>query len=184
MGCLSVQGVLPIAAPKGWALVQWCRGSAEDAEAGRCTLHATQSAVVPSRKRSSMLACQVHACRASVDILKSGGYKISALEIERRLLEHPEVAELTVLGVDDVEFGQRIAAVVVSHAWEDDAGALREQQQQQQQQLTGSGAQGGARQLLQLTAPLSPAGWAGAFEVQEELREPDGWPGAAALVSE
>ena len=38
-----------------------CRG----AEADRCTLHATQSAVVPSRKRSSMLACQAHACRAS-----------------------------------------------------------------------------------------------------------------------
>lgn len=29
--------------------------------------------------------------RSSVDIIKSGGYKISALEVERHLLAHPDV---------------------------------------------------------------------------------------------
>ena len=36
--------------------------------------------------------------------------------------------------------------------------------------------------ILRLAAPLSPRGWAHAFEAQEELRLPDGWPGAAALT--
>ncbi|KAK5302838.1 hypothetical protein LTR99_005795 [Exophiala xenobiotica] len=51
--------------------------------------------------------------RKSVDILKSGGYKISALDVERQILEHPIIAEAIVVGVDDDEFGQRIAAAVV-----------------------------------------------------------------------
>ena len=37
--------------------------------------------------------------RTSIDIIKSGGYKLSALEIEAVLLEHPAVAEVAVLGV-------------------------------------------------------------------------------------
>ncbi|KEF54498.1 uncharacterized protein A1O9_09665 [Exophiala aquamarina CBS 119918] len=52
--------------------------------------------------------------RKSVDtVLKSGGYKISALDVERQILEHPIIAEAIVVGVDDNEFGQRIAAAVV-----------------------------------------------------------------------
>eukprot|EP00730_Choanoeca_flexa_P014772 TRINITY_DN6579_c0_g2_i1.p1 TRINITY_DN6579_c0_g2~~TRINITY_DN6579_c0_g2_i1.p1 ORF type:complete len:131 (-),score=23.53 TRINITY_DN6579_c0_g2_i1:103-495(-) len=51
--------------------------------------------------------------RASADIIKSGGYKLSALEIERYILEHPNVGEVAVVGVDDDEWGQRVAAVVV-----------------------------------------------------------------------
>ncbi|PIB02215.1 Malonate--CoA ligase [Cercospora beticola] len=51
--------------------------------------------------------------RASVDIIKSGGYKISALDIERELLALPYVAEAMVVGVDDQEFGQRVAAAIV-----------------------------------------------------------------------
>ncbi|ETN39265.1 uncharacterized protein HMPREF1541_05488 [Cyphellophora europaea CBS 101466] len=50
--------------------------------------------------------------RASVDIIKSGGYKISALDIERELLSLPYIAEAMVVGVPDDEFGQRVAAVV------------------------------------------------------------------------
>jgi malonyl-CoA/methylmalonyl-CoA synthetase len=50
--------------------------------------------------------------RASVDIIKSGGYKISALDIERELLSLPYVGEAMVVGVPDDEFGQRVAAVV------------------------------------------------------------------------
>lgn len=51
--------------------------------------------------------------RASADIIKSGGYKLSALEIERYVLEHPNVAEVAIVGVEDEEWGQRVAAVVL-----------------------------------------------------------------------
>jgi malonyl-CoA/methylmalonyl-CoA synthetase len=51
--------------------------------------------------------------RASVDIIKSGGYKISALDIEREILGLPYVAEVMVVGVPDEEFGERVGAVVV-----------------------------------------------------------------------
>ncbi|KIW88429.1 uncharacterized protein Z519_10998 [Cladophialophora bantiana CBS 173.52] len=50
--------------------------------------------------------------RASVDIIKSGGYKISAIDVERACLKLPYVSEVAVLGVEDEEFGQRVAAVV------------------------------------------------------------------------
>eukprot|EP00514_Thraustochytrium_sp_LLF1b_P009316 CAMPEP_0184548394 /NCGR_PEP_ID=MMETSP0199_2-20130426/6178_1 /TAXON_ID=1112570 /ORGANISM="Thraustochytrium sp., Strain LLF1b" /LENGTH=528 /DNA_ID=CAMNT_0026943005 /DNA_START=10 /DNA_END=1593 /DNA_ORIENTATION=+ len=51
--------------------------------------------------------------RASADIIKSAGYKISGLEIERVLLEHPGLAEIAVLGVPNEEYGEIVAAVVV-----------------------------------------------------------------------
>jgi malonyl-CoA/methylmalonyl-CoA synthetase len=51
--------------------------------------------------------------RTSIDILKSGGHKISALEIEEVLLEHPAIAECAVVGVPDKEWGQRVGAAVV-----------------------------------------------------------------------
>jgi malonyl-CoA/methylmalonyl-CoA synthetase len=54
--------------------------------------------------------------RSSVDILKSGGEKISALEIEDVLLRHDAVGEAAVVGVDDEEWGQRVIAVVVATA--------------------------------------------------------------------
>ena len=50
--------------------------------------------------------------RRSVDIIKSGGYKISALEIEEVLRTHPAITECAVVGVDDVEWGERICAAV------------------------------------------------------------------------
>eukprot|EP01132_Coremiostelium_polycephalum_P005571 gene5571-6937_t len=51
--------------------------------------------------------------RSSVDIIKSGGYKISALEIERELLEHPSIDECAVLGIPNEEYGQIIGAILV-----------------------------------------------------------------------
>ena len=51
--------------------------------------------------------------RASIDIIKSGGYKISALDIEREILGLEYVSEVMVVGVEDEEFGQRVAAAVV-----------------------------------------------------------------------
>ncbi|KAK3071403.1 hypothetical protein LTR53_008680 [Teratosphaeriaceae sp. CCFEE 6253] len=50
--------------------------------------------------------------RASVDIIKTGGYKISALDIEREILSLPYVAEVMVVGIPDEEFGERVASVV------------------------------------------------------------------------
>jgi malonyl-CoA/methylmalonyl-CoA synthetase len=52
--------------------------------------------------------------RTSVDILKSGGYKLSALEIEEALREHEAVAEVAVVGVPDPLWGDRVVACVVA----------------------------------------------------------------------
>jgi malonyl-CoA/methylmalonyl-CoA synthetase len=54
--------------------------------------------------------------RTCVDILKSGGHKISALEIEETLRAHPAIAECAVVGVPDHEWGERVAAAVVLNA--------------------------------------------------------------------
>jgi malonyl-CoA/methylmalonyl-CoA synthetase len=51
--------------------------------------------------------------RTSVDILKSGGYKLSALEIEEVLREHAAVAEVAVVGLPDEAWGERVVACVV-----------------------------------------------------------------------
>ena len=51
--------------------------------------------------------------RKSVDIIKSGGFKISAREIEEVLLHHPAVAEAAVVGLPDPTWGERIEAAVV-----------------------------------------------------------------------
>lgn len=51
--------------------------------------------------------------RISVDIIKTGGYKVSALEIESLLLTHPEIQECAVVGVDDPEWGERVCVAVV-----------------------------------------------------------------------
>ena len=51
--------------------------------------------------------------RTNIDILKTGGHKVSALEIEEALREHPAVAECAVVGVPDLKWGERVAAAVV-----------------------------------------------------------------------
>jgi fatty acid CoA ligase FadD36 len=51
--------------------------------------------------------------RASIDIIKSGGYKVGAGEVETALLSHPSVAEVAVVGVADTDLGERIVAFVV-----------------------------------------------------------------------
>ena len=62
--------------------------------------------------RSSAGAYFIHG-RASVDIIKSVGYKISALDVEREILAHvPGVRECAVVGLEDKEWGQRVAAIV------------------------------------------------------------------------
>ena len=51
--------------------------------------------------------------RDDVDIIKVGGYKVSALEIENVLREHPSVQEVAVVGFDDKKWGQLVGAAVV-----------------------------------------------------------------------
>ncbi|WP_409183990.1 acyl-CoA synthetase [Amycolatopsis sp. VS8301801F10] len=51
--------------------------------------------------------------RESVDLIKSGGYRIGAGEVEHALLAHPGVREAAVVGVPDDDLGQRIVAYVV-----------------------------------------------------------------------
>jgi acyl-CoA synthetase (AMP-forming)/AMP-acid ligase II len=46
-------------------------------------------------------------------VIKSGGYKISALDIEREILALDYISEVSVMGIADEDFGQRVAAVVV-----------------------------------------------------------------------
>lgn len=51
--------------------------------------------------------------RMSMDIIKSGGYKISALEIEEVLRTHPSVDDCAVIGMPDEEWGELIVAALV-----------------------------------------------------------------------
>lgn len=51
--------------------------------------------------------------RESVDIIKSGGYKISALEIEEVLRRHPLVEQCAVVGIADPRWGERVGAALV-----------------------------------------------------------------------
>ena len=54
--------------------------------------------------------------RSSVDILKTGGYKISALEIEAALREHPAIEDCAVVGLSDPQWGQVVACAAVAAA--------------------------------------------------------------------
>ncbi|MGB3146071.1 MAG: acyl-CoA synthetase [Maribacter sp.] len=51
--------------------------------------------------------------RNSVDIIKSGGYKISALEIEEVIRTHPNIADCGVVGIPDLEWGEIIGASII-----------------------------------------------------------------------
>jgi fatty acid CoA ligase FadD36 len=54
--------------------------------------------------------------RESVDLIKSGGYRVGAGEVETALLGHPGVSEVAVVGLPDDDLGQRIVAFVVGDA--------------------------------------------------------------------
>jgi malonyl-CoA/methylmalonyl-CoA synthetase len=54
--------------------------------------------------------------RRSVDIIKSGGYKISALEIEECMRDHPAIGDIAVVGIADGAYGERVAAAIVLRA--------------------------------------------------------------------
>jgi malonyl-CoA/methylmalonyl-CoA synthetase len=50
--------------------------------------------------------------RSSIDIIKSGGYKLSALEIEGALLTHEGISEVAVIGVEDETWGESVFAFI------------------------------------------------------------------------
>jgi malonyl-CoA/methylmalonyl-CoA synthetase len=80
--------------------------------------HATREAFAPGRWfRSGDIAVRESGAyrilgRASVDIIKTGGEKVSALEVEAVLRDHPAIADCAVLGVPDPEWGESVSAVV------------------------------------------------------------------------
>ncbi|XP_011751626.1 malonate--CoA ligase ACSF3, mitochondrial isoform X1 [Macaca nemestrina] len=83
--------------------------------------------------------------RTSVDIIKTGGYKVSALEVEWHLLAHPSITDVAVIGVPDMTWGQRVTAVVT----------LREGHSLSHRELKEWARQGCP--LLRDTRPLAPA---------------------------
>lgn len=54
--------------------------------------------------------------RDSVDIIKSGGYKISALEIEEVLRKYPGIKDCSVVGVPNEEWGEIVGAAIIAEA--------------------------------------------------------------------
>ena len=51
--------------------------------------------------------------RKSADIIKTGGEKVSALEVERELLSLPQVEEVAVVALPSEQWGQKVAAIMV-----------------------------------------------------------------------
>lgn len=65
--------------------------------------------------------------RRATDLIKSGGFKVGAGEIEAALLEHPGVAEVAVAGREDPDLGEQVVAWVVrAPGTSADADELRE----------------------------------------------------------
>jgi len=62
--------------------------------------------------------------RNSVDIIKSGGYKISALEIEEELRQHEQIKDCAVVGIPDEEWGELIVSAIVTNGASIDTVAL------------------------------------------------------------
>ena len=61
------------------------------------------------------------------EMIVSGGENVYPIEVEKILAAHPDVAEASVIGVDDEQYGQRLAAfVVLEPGAELDAGAAPE----------------------------------------------------------
>lgn len=52
--------------------------------------------------------------RRSLEIIKTGGYKVSVIEIEDAIRVHPDVVDCAVVGIKDMEWGERVCAVLVT----------------------------------------------------------------------
>ena len=83
------------------------------------------------------------------DLIIRGGENISPVEIENRLFEHPEIAEVAIVGVDHPKLGQEVAAFVVPHT----PGALTEADVQDWVAATLAGVQGAEHGRVPRRAP-------------------------------
>jgi len=63
--------------------------------------------------------------RNSVDIIKSGGYKISALEIEEVFRKHPDIKDCGVVGIPNEEWGEVIGASLILENGKEEVPELR-----------------------------------------------------------
>lgn len=61
--------------------------------------------------------------RSSIDIIKTGGYKVSALNVETEILGHPSVIDCAVVGIPDDTWGQK---VIISFSVNQSSDCLRE----------------------------------------------------------
>jgi len=69
----------------------------------------------------------IRICDRSKDLVKSGGEWISSVDLENRLMAHPDVAEAAVIAIPDERWGERpLAAIVLRDGASGDADALRE----------------------------------------------------------
>ena len=59
-----------------------------------------------------LISCLIHHNRI-LFLRRSGGYKISALHVERLLLAHPDIKEIAIVGISDDVYGQKIGAIIV-----------------------------------------------------------------------
>ncbi|KOY85126.1 long-chain fatty acid--CoA ligase [bacterium 336/3] len=57
--------------------------------------------------------------RTSIDIIKTGGYKVSAIEIEEVLRLHPSIQDCAVVGIADEEWGEKVSACLILHENQD-----------------------------------------------------------------
>lgn len=109
-----------------------------------------------------------------MDIIKSGGYKLSALDIESTLLQHPQVAEAAVLGVPDEQLGQVVTALVHPKATADASGSEGDKEQlvSELQQLCADSLASYSipRKWVMLDAPL-PRNAMGKINKKELLRQ-------------
>ncbi|MCU0438036.1 MAG: acyl-CoA synthetase [Raineya sp.] len=57
--------------------------------------------------------------RTSIDIIKTGGYKVSAIEIEETLRLHPSIKDCAVVGIADEEWGEKVSVCLILHENQD-----------------------------------------------------------------
>ena len=60
------------------------------------------------------------------DIVKSGGENVSSMMVERTMMDHPDIAEVAIIGRPDEKWGERVVAIVVPKNPDTDLGALRQ----------------------------------------------------------